>query len=93
MSDTRPCEAAETASRALDYKALGHRVWREREADIREEFSDALWATKGAHLADCQHAIVFDRAWDDGHSEGYQRVEEEYVELVEFYGYIRKLEP
>jgi hypothetical protein len=36
---------------------------------------------------------VFDRAWDDGHSEGYQRVEEEYVELVEFYGYIRKLEP
>jgi hypothetical protein len=55
----------------------------------REEFADALAAHYFAgyvgDIPDGSLAIVFRKAWDDGHADGLIQVEAEYAELAEIF--------
>jgi hypothetical protein len=61
---------------------LAHRKY---EGDVKKVFGEALReAYVFSDITDEQHAKLFDRAWEQGHSSGYYSVESEYEDLAEF---------
>lgn len=82
-------QAADDASNdALYPRAKEERQYRRAyslyEGYVRTVFGDAL-RDEYANVTDEQHVKLFNRAWEDGHSEGYRRVEEEYAELADLF--------
>jgi hypothetical protein len=55
---------------------------RRSQNETIERFSK--WLQDKFGHTDAVHKVMFDKAWEDGHSEGLHRVEEEYVELDDF---------
>lgn len=65
-------------------------AWRKQEAVIKLRFFTELWDAYGERFTIVQAVLVAERAWYEGHSEGFERVESVYEELVEFYTEMRK---
>jgi len=59
------------------------RAHTEREREIRNDFADDLAVEHGLFNFQATAKKVFDFAWDQGHSEGYWRVEDVYEEIAE----------
>lgn len=55
----------------------------ERRARERDEFETRLKADYLPGLPDAVTALVFDKAWEDGHASGVHEVEARYDELVD----------
>lgn len=70
------------SERWLQERAKQRRLYRDREAEIVCDFKrdlEAEFKTKGHPKAD----KLFDKAWEEGHSNSLQEVHKRYQELVE----------
>lgn len=54
---------------------------------------DRLKQEYGFNLTDAQHALVYSKAYQDGHAYGYSEVEGHYRDLVEFAEELLKASP
>lgn len=84
-------DAAHTASNAAIYPAESkerHEYGMSRlmyQNDVRAVFSDALADENGMDdLTPAQRKTLFERAWETGHSSGWNSVESEYEDLAIF---------
>ncbi|WP_020142310.1 hypothetical protein [Terracoccus sp. 273MFTsu3.1] len=83
----QPHEIADAADKARVYPGPKDReamaAYRQQGYDIRDQFSADL--SREYLPNEARHAAtkIFDKAWSDGHSEGYHRVEEIYEEIAD----------
>jgi hypothetical protein len=84
-------KAAQIRSDNNHYTRLERDGWRRKEQEIKESFCADLAAE---YLPDVPKVItdfVFSKAWEEGHSAGYQSVAGEYEELAELVLMIMKV--
>lgn len=90
-------ERAEAQSRATSAAYLSvppkerdHRARWRREAEDRKAFAQDLAAEYADGLPEALQEKVFEKAWDDSHSSGFQSVENTYEEYADFARFARE---
>ncbi|MFE6967209.1 hypothetical protein ACFVAJ_19145 [Agromyces sp. NPDC057679] len=79
-----PTEIAQAAIDDTPYNPKDRDAYRQSEANIKLHFADDLRDAYAEDLPEAVAPIIFERAWEDGHSSGYSEVESQYVDLAEF---------
>jgi len=98
MLDTN---ALNTAVKALTYPTYDGAQTREELAQLRREYQEATgllvaeWVEflkdeHGYDLPAAAQSAVYSKAWEDGHSSGYQEVESCYMNLADFARTVRQ---
>lgn len=64
-------------------KGLRGRELREAEEPLNVEMKQFIFDNYGSNLNAAASEIIFEKAWSDGHSEGWARVADVYDELVD----------
>jgi hypothetical protein len=69
-----------------EYEASIDKI-REELSKRQSKFSDDLRVVAGAEtvITDAQHTILYDKAYEEGHSGGYPEIHFAYEELLDFY--------
>lgn len=67
----------------LDYKALGRAAWRAEVRRLEGEWAATLATLYLDGWPSAVIALVYERAWEDGHANGYAEVEGRYQDLAE----------
>jgi hypothetical protein len=77
-------EQAKTQER--EERITARKAAQEKRAREEKAFRDRLYSEIGqgiAGLNEKQHALVYVKAWEDGHASGYEEVEQHYGELAD----------
>jgi hypothetical protein len=77
---------AEAEDLAAQARKLEREEQRAAEAKRHSEHYTRMYEEIGQPLAglnEAQHGIVYSRAWEQGHSSGFDQVESDYEELAE----------
>jgi hypothetical protein len=67
------------------YMGTVRKIERHLESRKIETFETKLRKEYGSHLTDKQHAKVWRKAWEDGHSSGEYEVQNHYIDLAEMF--------
>ena len=65
------------------------KAYYDKENDLISEYKKALYEEESL-FSDEMNDIIYSRAWSENHSEGYESVEEEFTDLLDFVGDIIK---
>ena len=66
-----------------EVRRLEQQERRDKESKAYREHYEAMYLEHGGGLTKAQHAIVYMKAYEYGHSSGYSEVEVHYEDLVE----------
>lgn len=92
LENVRAAEAANpypSTTLRFEERREAIRAYRERDRQIRDEFKNDLIEEFAADLPRKVGERVWDYAWEEGHSEGYERVEQYFEEMAEFARFAR----
>ena len=85
MLTTVEAERAQKAvERPLQMDNGEYTVYRNKLRAIEEEWGNGVYQRNASDIPYALHENLFQRAWEDGHSDGFESVENHYIRHAQF---------